>query len=571
MDCISQKLQLFLVGLLLALPLPLYAAAGKVVIAAGDVYAVNAQNERRPLQRRADVFEGDTLITGTDGRLQLRFEDNAILALRADSQLRISEYHGASDTQPERVLMDLLGGGFRTISGSFGKSERDAYQVRTPNASIGIRGTHYEAVFESNTLSVGVYEGGIVLTNDQGSLNLGLDSEFVFAQVQAGNLPQGLLNPPANLNVPNTPQTDEEGEESDEEESDDGSDESDGDLNDDAANQSPDNNPNDTASVANDVGGFTADDFNFSALEDALEEELNRQDESESGPGVVELTEDEVTAINNNSTAVILVFSPSTTGTDGELMFPGGPVFGYQGITENLQDTNSPFFIAFSSQNLDEQEQDLVSPNLVIRPDDSSYADDNGSYGELGDIYWEEWNANVEQPTTALAGSDSGFGSGQVIETFYYITAEPTQAELRGTRFFSLGPDVGMLESTGFSSFGSNVSGYLEASFNSGVANGNLTFGDSDFVETWSLDFEGQVNGSVLNASLLDSSTYTVELQIPEIYEVAGSVNGVFTGESENIDFVGGFSAETVDTDNNDEVYGVFVMEEYSGQEIGVD
>lgn len=436
MNCISRKLQLILVSTLFALPLPLFAAAGKVVIAAGDVFAVNAQDERRQLQRRSDIFEGDTLVTGADGRLQLRFEDNAILALRANSQLRISEYHGATDDQNERVLMDLLGGGFRTISGSFGKSDRDAYQVRTPNASIGIRGTHYEAVFESETLSVGVYDGGIVLTNDQGSLNLGLDSEFVFAQVQAGNLPQGLLNPPANLNVPNTPQTDDDGEESDEEGTDEeGSDEAnedDSDLNNDTSSQSPDNNTNDN--FATDVGNFSTDDFNFSALEDALEEEFANLNQS-----TVELTEDEIAALADEDTVQtgILVFAPSSTGSNGQPISSNGPLFGYMagyGGSREEPEANQTFFVAYDSQNLTELDNGFTAPNLVVRPE-AADTSNNGFFGETN--FWGQWNAGNET-TAVTAGETSAFESTVVDQPFYFITAEPTTAQLVGGRTFSV-------------------------------------------------------------------------------------------------------------------------------------
>jgi len=197
------RLPLCLLVLALLLPTPLWAAAGKVVIAAGDVFAVNAQNQRRLLQRRSDVFAGDTLVTGANSNLQLRFEDNAILALSADSQLRINEYQTG---QSGRVSLDLLAGGFRTISDDAGQTARNTYQVRTPNGNLRIRSTHYEVVFQADTLSVGVYEGSLSVTNKLGAINLGLDSDFLYAQVQAGALPLGLLDPPSNLRRPNTQQ-----------------------------------------------------------------------------------------------------------------------------------------------------------------------------------------------------------------------------------------------------------------------------------------------------------------------------------------------------------------------------
>jgi hypothetical protein len=179
------------------------ANVGTVILAKGQVYALDTAQNPRALKRRSDVLEGDTLVTGANGEVQIRFNDHAILALRAGSRLKISAYHRAADNRPEQVLMELLTGGFRTITGTLGKANKAAYQIRTPQASIGIRGTHYEAVISGATLVVGVYQGGVRLKNQQGTLDLGLDSPYSFAQV-AGSQAQmdGQLVAPKALSTP---------------------------------------------------------------------------------------------------------------------------------------------------------------------------------------------------------------------------------------------------------------------------------------------------------------------------------------------------------------------------------
>ncbi|EAR10454.1 FecR family protein [Reinekea blandensis] len=182
---------------------PLFAEVGKVIIAKGETFALDEANGVRELQRRSDILPGDTLVTGDNSELHIRFQDNAVLALRANSRLKINEYHGSTAERDEKVLMELLSGGFRTITGTFGKSDSDAYQIRTPNASIGIRGTNYEALLTDRELLVGVYEGGVRLTNQAGAFDLGLDSAFSFAKVNGNNqVIQGLVEPPSELKIP---------------------------------------------------------------------------------------------------------------------------------------------------------------------------------------------------------------------------------------------------------------------------------------------------------------------------------------------------------------------------------
>ncbi len=181
-----------------------FANVGKVIIAKGETYAIDMNDNYRALNRRSDIQEGDTIVTGKDSELHIRFKDNAMLALRADTQLMINDYRGGS-TEQDKVFMELLSGGFRTITGSFGKSNKDAYEIKTPNASIGIRGTNYEALLTDNSLLIGVYDGGIWVLNNTGDLFLGNDVSFSFAQVSGmDDIAEGLLEAPEELSQPLT-------------------------------------------------------------------------------------------------------------------------------------------------------------------------------------------------------------------------------------------------------------------------------------------------------------------------------------------------------------------------------
>lgn len=179
--------------------------AGHVILAKGDVVAVSASGEIRPLQRRSEIFAGDTLRTGDDGNAQIRFIDKALLTLKPDSELNINAYQFAASDNPqgEKAVMNLVKGGFRTITGSIGKGDKSAYKVSTPAASIGIRGTNYEVQQESdNSFVMAVYSGGIKVENDSGSLDLGLGAAFNYSRVTPGAAPKGLLNQPSSLTTP---------------------------------------------------------------------------------------------------------------------------------------------------------------------------------------------------------------------------------------------------------------------------------------------------------------------------------------------------------------------------------
>lgn|GEM_PF-4719742 len=197
--------RIFLIAVcLLAAQVQAAETIGRVLMTTGEVIATAGSGEKRSLKRRSVLFEGDTIRTGDKAQVQMRFKDGSILSLRANSAflLETFDYHGEQHAD-NRVLMRLLEGGFRTITGVIGHDDPKAYRVETPVATIGIRGTNYEAVQESsNALVTAVWQGGIRVSNDQGSLDLGMGADYNFARVIVGETPKGLLEAPAVLQAP---------------------------------------------------------------------------------------------------------------------------------------------------------------------------------------------------------------------------------------------------------------------------------------------------------------------------------------------------------------------------------
>lgn len=172
--------------------------AGFVIAARGQLTATNEAGEVRELDRRSKFYANETLKTGVGSMAQLRFKDRALMTLKAESQLDIGEYHFGGAKDPEnKSFLSLVSGGFRTISGAIGSLNESAYRIETPAASIGIRGTDYELVISlDGKVFAAVHDGGISIVNDIGELDLGADSEYLFAEVGEGQPPLGLTQMP---------------------------------------------------------------------------------------------------------------------------------------------------------------------------------------------------------------------------------------------------------------------------------------------------------------------------------------------------------------------------------------
>lgn len=134
--------------LLLAAAGAALAEAGRFQFIQGEVSILRADGRQIPARKGDGVEEGDTIATGPQAQAQLLMQDEGIIALRPDSRLRIEVYRYAGQADgSEQGLLGLLKGGFRAITGMIGRVNKDSYKVRTPTATIGIRGTDHEPLY----------------------------------------------------------------------------------------------------------------------------------------------------------------------------------------------------------------------------------------------------------------------------------------------------------------------------------------------------------------------------------------------------------------------------------------
>ncbi len=182
-----------------AMPLQANTKAGKVILSKGEVNATLAGNERA-LRRGKPIFEGDMVNTGSGAMLQMNMRDDGLISLSENSVFSVESYRDADGDSEDSVLLNMVEGGFRAVTGGIGQKNPAAVKVRTTVASIGIRGTGYE-VFEYNgSLFVSILSGSVELSNKAGSLLIGENEEFNFARVDSdSSLPVGLYALPADV------------------------------------------------------------------------------------------------------------------------------------------------------------------------------------------------------------------------------------------------------------------------------------------------------------------------------------------------------------------------------------
>lgn len=158
------------------------SAVGQVIKSRGRAFVLSEEHKRRDLVLGSEVFVGDRIFTGVEGFIRLSMIDDAKIDLRCNSEMRIEDYQllrGAN-----RSVLRLIKGSVKKITGSIGKVAEDIYEMHTPVATVGVRGTEYairvlqshgcdgSLDVNSDGLFVKVNKGAIDVTSDQQKVSL---------------------------------------------------------------------------------------------------------------------------------------------------------------------------------------------------------------------------------------------------------------------------------------------------------------------------------------------------------------------------------------------------------------
>lgn len=117
--------------------------AGTMKSVRGDVRLLSSDGAARPAAPGDAVSPIDRIVTGTDSAASVVLRDGTSMVVGPSSRLDVKQFHFDSTTQEGGMLVSLLKGSLRMITGLIGKTHPDAVRVETQTAVIGIRGTDF--------------------------------------------------------------------------------------------------------------------------------------------------------------------------------------------------------------------------------------------------------------------------------------------------------------------------------------------------------------------------------------------------------------------------------------------
>lgn len=128
---------------------------------AGEVKALipDASRNSKPLAVKDTLQWNDLLKTDARGRVRAGLTDGSILSVGSNSELRVVQH----DASSQQTLIDLNYGKLRNqvvkITQPGGK-----YEVKTPNAVIGVIGTDFYVGYDNGRTTVICYKGQLLVT-----------------------------------------------------------------------------------------------------------------------------------------------------------------------------------------------------------------------------------------------------------------------------------------------------------------------------------------------------------------------------------------------------------------------
>jgi FecR protein len=148
---------------------PAAAAPGDTIgsaVTIVNLVTAQLEQDQRRLASGDDVRQQELIEVNDDGKGELLLRDDTKLALGPGSRLLLDQFVYNPKISGGAIVLDLVQGAFRFITGVAAKP---AYVIRTPTASITVRGTIFDAYVQTSGASwLLLIEGAIEVCSQDG-------------------------------------------------------------------------------------------------------------------------------------------------------------------------------------------------------------------------------------------------------------------------------------------------------------------------------------------------------------------------------------------------------------------
>jgi len=116
--------------------------SGTLKAVQGDVAVVRG-DARYPAQSGDGIAQADRIVTGKNSATSLTLRDGTALVIGPNTSVSLARFEYEPTTQQGGLMVDVLQGSIRMISGLIGKLHPEQVKVTTPTVVVGVRGTDF--------------------------------------------------------------------------------------------------------------------------------------------------------------------------------------------------------------------------------------------------------------------------------------------------------------------------------------------------------------------------------------------------------------------------------------------
>ena len=108
----------------------------------GDVGLTQAATQRRA-EPGGGLQSTDRILTGRDASATFMLKDGTVVSVGPNSMLELAKVQFDTTTQDGSLVLNLLQGTIRVVTGWLAKLHPEQVKVNTPTSVVGVRGTDF--------------------------------------------------------------------------------------------------------------------------------------------------------------------------------------------------------------------------------------------------------------------------------------------------------------------------------------------------------------------------------------------------------------------------------------------
>lgn len=165
---------------------------GTMMVVKGDIKVTSAKTGSTISARVGNkVYPGDTIVSGVDSRAKIVMSDKNVLNISPDSKITIAKYENDPTKDSRNVELKVDYGKVRAGVEQKYDGEKNKFNIRTPTAVAGVRGTDFITGFNASTQQTRIVTfTGVVAAGQPGPKGEILNPVFVKPGM-ATNIDQG--------------------------------------------------------------------------------------------------------------------------------------------------------------------------------------------------------------------------------------------------------------------------------------------------------------------------------------------------------------------------------------------